>query len=90
MNFERNQQNLPVLEAEASLNTQWPHQALKLYPPYNAKMSKKMEAKMHMKSSTLKLLDFSQIPSNFLEISNNFNLRKLRDDSINIMVKNLE
>jgi hypothetical protein len=53
-------------------------------------MSKKMEAKMHMKSSTLKLLDFSQIPSNFLEISNNFNLRKLRDDSINIMVKNLE
>ena len=89
MYFECNGQNLPALEAEASLNTQWPHQALKLYPPYNAKKSVSESNDAH-EIIYIKLLGFSQIPSNILDISNNFNQRKLRDDLINIKVNILE
>ena len=37
---------LLALEVEVSSDTLWPHQALKLYPPYNAKMCKSVETKV--------------------------------------------
>lgn len=46
ISWRKRKECLLALEVEVSSDTLWPHQALKLCPPYYAKMCKSAEPKM--------------------------------------------